>query len=370
MKFKLKVAILNRIDSKENPGGDTVQIRQIVKYFKKNGYHVKVFNRLYPKLSGFDIAFIFNLTRYLDAFINAKACLEQNVKYILFPIYWNFDELNIPSYDFKSFLKNNILDIGFLKYLSIENYRKIFNFYKNDKLKPIIKNNKKLLMSEKKSIEYIMNNSMFICPNSYAEKEHLKENFNIESEEKFVVIYNGIEKGLYKLTNLNWHERKGINCVGGIGPRKNQLNLLKAAKKQNFKINIIGKHNFKDKSYFSKVNRFNNWATFYGRKSRKEVLKLLANSKVHIQPSFIETPGLASMEAYVLGCKLVVSDVAPVKEYFEDRVIYVNPYSVKSIESALVKLSISNIKIDLDEIRSFNKRFEWKNVLNKLDIIL
>ncbi len=362
---KVKIAILDRIDSGLSPGGDTKQISEIVSFLRIKGYDVTTFNELYPDLQGFDFAFVFNLTRYRDALYNSLSCIKQNIKYILFPIYWNFNEINMPIYSSKSFIKRYI--IGSRKNL-LKTYHELY-FSNRSHYEPNIMNEyKELFLSEKTGIEFILNNAHVICPNSNAEMEHLKKHFNIDEKQNFEVILNGIEKDLYKLANIKATSRDGIYCVGGIGPRKNQLTLGKACVKSNSIVNLIGKANVSDVDYYNKVRKYEGYLNFLGWKSHDEVINTLAKAKVHIQPSLIETPGLASMEAYALGCRLILSDVAPVREYFNDRAIYVNPNSISDITKALEDVNSSDSTVIYEDIKEFNKYFEWNNVLIGLEV--
>jgi len=51
----------------------------------------------------------------------------------------------------------------------------------------------------------------------------------------------------------------------------------------------------------------------------------------------METPGLSSLEAGVMGCNLVITDKGDTKDYFGDYAFYCEPDSVESIRTALKK---------------------------------
>lgn len=357
MRKIFKIAILDRVNSKISPGGDTVQIRETADFLKSMGHDVKIFNELYPDLNGYDFACLFNLTRYSDVIINTIACKKYGIKYILFPVYWNLDIIKVPPYNLKSFIKNNIpIEVIFrLRYLKAR-----FNGRYTD----FIHEYNYLLMNEKKGRQYILENAYAICPNSIAEQRHLQDNFKIAND-NFNIVYNGIKKNLYKKA-IHKDRNKNIVCVGGIGPRKNQVTLAKAASLADLKVQLIGKAQSQDMDYYKELKKYSKNIEFSGWKNNDEVLEILSFSKIHIQPSFIETPGISSMEAYALGCNVIVSDVEPVKEYFGDRAIYINPYSAETVKNALLNVYEDSYVLDIQRIKEFNERFCWENVLKSL----
>ena len=67
------------------------------------------------------------------------------------------------------------------------------------------------------------------------------------------------------------------------------------------------------------------------------VLQLMKRAQAHALPSWLETPGLSSLEAAGLGKPIVVGDRGSVREYFQDApgVFYCDPMNVDSIEDAI-----------------------------------
>jgi glycosyltransferase involved in cell wall biosynthesis len=76
------------------------------------------------------------------------------------------------------------------------------------------------------------------------------------------------------------------------------------------------------------------WVEFMGEVEPMEALRVLGRAEVHILASLRDTPGLASLEAAALGCKLVVSDdpYGTARDYFpENMVSFVDPLSSVSV---------------------------------------
>ncbi len=68
----------------------------------------------------------------------------------------------------------------------------------------------------------------------------------------------------------------------------------------------------------------------------EELASAYAAAKVHVLPSWLETPGLSSLEAAAAGCTLVVSDRGLTREYFGDEAWYCDPRSFASIREAVL----------------------------------
>ncbi|MFJ8102257.1 glycosyltransferase [Lysinibacillus sp. NPDC096212] len=364
-----KILIFDRINSSKFPGGDTVQINAIKDFLISHNYNVTISDNPLENLSEHDYVFIFNLTNPLEAYVCMKACERYNKPYILFPVYWNLDSLKMPfQFNVKSIAKKVLP--GFLK-----SFVRASRFFKmNTEIVQSLKITKTELFNIEKCIKCILKNAYYICPNSFAELDHLEDNFNLSSlNKKIKIIYNGID--LKKLDAINQDDaiklkynlpEDYICCVGGIGPRKNQLNLVKAANRTEVNIVIIGKPTQGYEAYFENVKKIaKDNVYFLSHLPQDEVFKIIKSSKGHIQPSFIETPGLASLEAVVLGIPIILSDTKPVAEYFGTDGLYCNPRAIKEIELNLKKLYRGEGIIGVS-VKKYRERFRWDAVLQDI----
>lgn len=364
--MKKKILIFDRINSSKFPGGDTVQINAIKDFLINRNYIVVISNNVMENLGEYDYVFIFNLTNPLEAYVCMKACEKYNKPYILFPVYWNLDKLKMPfQFNIKSIAKRALP--GFVK-----SFIRAKKFLKANK--PVVKflNIKNMeLFNANRCIKYLLKNAYFVCPNSYAELNHLEDNFNLKRlNKKIRVIYNGID--LKRLNSIQEDDsiktkyklpENYICCVGGIGPRKNQLNLVKAANRTEINLILIGKPTEGYEAYFENIKKIAKDNVYIlSHLPQEEVFKIVKNSKGHIQPSFIETPGLASLESIVLGVPIILSNTEPVKEYFKTDGLYCNPHSIKNIEFNLEKLhrgeGVSGVQYS-----KYRDRYRWDSVL-------
>lgn len=359
------IVILTRFDEEKHFGGDIVQSRAITKFLEQNGYKVRRIEIIDNTVTSLDLVIIFNLTRPLEAYLNAKECIRKGIKYIIFPVYWDLDSIKIPK----------TLNVKRRQYplLIKDLYRALRNLSKTkyDKSKYIFDFT---IYSSFKMCKFILNNAMLVCPNSNAELIHLIDKFKVNVISK--IIYNGIQTTIDKVnipsSILNVLPKdQFILCMGAIGPRKNQLALVRAANRTGINVVIMGGIAPNCESYASLLmNEAKSNVIFLKSQPYSVAIKILEMSKGHIQPSFIETPGLASLEAASLGIPIVVSDVPPVKEYFSDFALYCNPFDVDSICSSLEKLiSLSyddNMKLKADAKAYFTSTYSWENALAPL----
>lgn len=367
-----KILIFDRFNSAQFPGGDTIQIKAIEKYLTEQDYSVTLSHNPQADLSPFDYILIFNLTNPYEAYICAKAAVKYSKPYILFPVYWNLDQLNMPANKSWKFMLKKVLP-PFLK-----NIIRGWHFYRiNKSLMKELQLQPYEIFNTAKIIVYVLKNAFVICPNSIAEWEHLEDNFRVsELNNNYKVIYNGInlselmsvvkDEVIFRKYNL---PNEYICCVGGIGPRKNQLSLIKAANEANINIVIIGQASKGYEDYYNKVKVLAKGNIFFlGQLPQSETFKIVKSSIAHIQPSFIETPGLASLEAVALGVNIIVADTGPVREYFLENGYYCNPNDPKSIKQSLV--TVYNLKKVENNIPAFIHNYDWKNVLSPLSDLL
>lgn len=361
---KRKIIIFDRFDAEVAKGGDTVQIRAIKEFLQQNGHEVDLFYEPVD-VKKYDMVFIFNLQRPFEGLIYASIAMKYDKPFLFFPIYWDLDALQMEDvFSIKSVSKNILPS-------KLQFIIKVMRFYLEHKSK-INKWNIKIykFFSFRRIALFIMNNAKHIIVNSRSEKVHLIDTFSHGLESKTHIIYNGTNiKKNEDGSQFKYLEEKYdlpdsyICCIGGIGPRKNQLNLIRAANTaDSIPLIIIGEATHNNKKYYQKIKKISNKnVKFINQLTHEEIAYILKRSQGHIQPSYIETPGLASLEAFQLNCPICVSDIGPVREYFDDKAIFVNPYSVDSIKLGLEKLF--NCERD-DRLSSCD--FRWEHVLKGL----
>jgi glycosyltransferase involved in cell wall biosynthesis len=182
----------------------------------------------------------------------------------------------------------------------------------------------------------VVENAMVVCPNSVAEMGHLASYLGVAADKRWLVVRNGIWPSEIP-DALPWERRRReILCVGGLSPRKNSLTLVRAAAESGLPLRIVGVNMAQPDAYGRKVARIATSTTrFEPPRAYSEVLGLLATTRAHAQVGFVETPGLATLEALAAGASAVVASTPVVLEYLPKGVCTVDPSSVRSVALGL-----------------------------------
>lgn len=161
--------------------------------------------------------------------------------------------------------------------------------------------------------------------------------------DRFRVVYNGVDPEFYEPADptlfrqeFSIHEPFVLN-VGNIEPRKNQLRLVEAMKAFPERPLVLIGHT-RDPAYLQQILRHGGpQVRFLGPLPHDSAIlrSAFAACSLFALPSALETPGLAALEACAQRAALLLTEVGSCREYFEDRAVYVDPFSVKSIQSGI-----------------------------------
>lgn len=113
--------------------------------------------------------------------------------------------------------------------------------------------------------------------------------------------------------------------------------------------------------------------TTIGEVSLDKKLKLFAESKMYLQPSYFEGFGLATAEALASGCCIIACDVGEVKNVLGDGAYYVTPGNHLELANAIEKIiSDSDLanKLVAKGKRRLSELYSQKNKKDSLKTIL
>lgn len=131
-------------------------------------------------------------------------------------------------------------------------------------------------------------------------------------------------------------QRTGVICAGRVEPRKNQAALLYALRDVPVDVTIVGRAY--EPAYLALCRR---WATprttFVDHVPQHELVAMLARAAVHVLPSWVDTPGLASLEAAATGARVVTGARGTEHEYFGAEADYADPLDPATIRAAVVR---------------------------------
>jgi Glycosyltransferase len=291
----MKILFCVRNDYYRNFAGDSMQILKMAEYLRKIGVVVDINDGGITDYSGYDIIHLFNLTYIGEIYKYYKIARFYKKEIVLSSIYWN-----------------------------LKKYYNYINDSENIKLWDRCRNYKR----------EILKGCKMIYTNSKVEGQLIQDEFG--KCLPYTVIYNGVEVENDDVPLYGFKERYNLNnyilCVGRIEEIKNQLTLAKVCNDLDLQLVLIG--NINDKKYFSKIMSFKN-VSYFGFIDNYNKYNAYRFAKLHVLPSFIETPGLSSLEAAASGCNIVSTSEGCADEYFRNMAIYCNPYNLDSIYKAV-----------------------------------
>ena len=200
-----------------------------------------------------------------------------------------------------------------------------------------------------------------IVPNTNSELELIRDGLKVHKD-KLQIIPNGVESRFQDARAHQFKETFGIKdfvlFVGQAGaPRKNVINLLRAAAKIETPIVIIGDfyENEYSKQCLKIANSLSNVMLVNSLEHDDPLLEsAYAACKVFCLPSLYETPSIAALEAGLAGANIVITKHGGTQEYFENYGLFVDPTSVKSITNVI------NNSLQLDRSPDLKKKILTK----------
>lgn len=191
------------------------------------------------------------------------------------------------------------------------------------------------MFSFPRAVRYLLQNVAVILPNSEAERNIIENRFGIARPA--VVVPNAVDAEAFDSTDKPpTDERTGVLSVGRIEPRKNQLMLIRALRDTQVPLTLIGTAGRFNRRYARRCRAEAGGNThFVEHQDTAELSVYYRKAHVHANVSWYETPGLASLEAGLCGCNLVVTSGGSTAEYFGKSVDYCRPQDTASIRAAI-----------------------------------
>jgi len=346
-------------------GGDTVQLLKTKAELEKLGIQVDISLEYEPDLREYDLVHLSNVTRIQETYLHVLNAVKQNKPIVLSTIFWPMDE----------FEKNGQVGIRKIinKHVNIDTEEKIKALarYIKDKESRNIATKNLWRIGYTKMQKFVLNNADYFLPNSKMEMDELMKHFEFQSH-NYIVVPNAIDSIVAKeqlaSTDLTEFERyrDAVICVGRIEPRKNQLALVKALDGSGYKLVIVGAVSDNQKKYFEAVKAYidkNDNFYYISKIDNEDLYKLYKVCKVSTLPSWLDTPGLVSLEAASMGCNLAISSKGSTMEYFGDYAEYCLPDDIGGIRLAIDNAYRKNKTSELQNI--IFEKYTWEMAAKK-----
>jgi len=361
----MKVLMQSRSNFYELKGGDTTQLLKTKEELEKLGVTVDISLEYSPDLSDYDIVHLSNVTVVHETYLQMLNAKKQGKPVVLSTIFWPMD----------NFEQNG--QFGIRK--TINKYFGINNIERIKALGRMIKNKSSrnkatcnlITIGYKEMQNYVVNNADLYLPNAEIEMKVFNEYFGIKKN-NYLVVPNAIDaeiakRKFYENTPKEFEQYRGsIICVGRIEPRKNQLALVKSLNGTNLPLILVGAISKNQVEYFQEVDKYikqNESFHYLGTIDYEKLYQLYKVCKVSVLPSWLDTPGLVSLEAASMGCNLAISTRGSTREYFGDNAFYCEPDDLESIKNAVLA-AYEKPQNDILKDKIFNE-YTWGNAARK-----
>lgn len=323
----MKALWLIRRDLLTELGGDTIQILSTAEALRARGHEIElVESERAAADADCDLVHLFHLDRLWEHLPLLRHRRARRVPIALSTIWWPTEEFDargragVQGWLARSF--------GARAYPTLKVWQRSVSSWLRAGLAPGALPPRTFARGARELLEHVS----VLLPNSRAEEAELRRRFDGAGEA--VVVPNAADAEFF--TPVDGVERKGVVCVGRLEPRKNQLSLIEALRGLDEPLTLIGQAGRFSGGYAARCRR---WAGEHveltGPLDREGVRERLRRARVHVAPSWYETPGLASMEAALCGCRLVVTPGGCTEEYFGDAARYASPDDPASLRAAV-----------------------------------
>lgn len=358
----MKVLFQSRKTLYTVPGGDTVQLVKTAEYLRKLGVEVAISTELEPRLDGYDLVHLFNLMRPQEVFLQARNASRQGKRVALSTIYGLYTEYERKV---RGGLAGYV--VRHVSPWQVERLKVIARALVNREM------NKGTLFAAvlgyRNLCSQIVEMTDVFLPNSASEMHRVQEDFAVAKEKSFVVVPNAVDIGVFEQERVVVSDevKKFEGCVlsaARIEGRKCQLELVRAMRDLPYQLVLIGKPAPNHMAYFYAIKReAGDRVHILGQVPHEELAQYYRAAKVHALISWMETPGLSSLEAGAMGCSLVITEKGDTRDYFGDDAFYCEPDSVDSIREAILRAY--NAPVDPALSRRIREVYNWEKTAEK-----
>lgn len=346
----MRILFQTRTNLYTAPGGDLVQIENTKKYLEKLGCIVDISLEFEPDLSNYDIVHIFNLMDPQDIYLQFKNAQKQNKKIVLSTIYGLYTEYERKARGGLFQKVANFISpyqIGYIKIL-VRHYHEN-KFHKG--VKVLARKGYYNMMKE------IVSNTTYLLPNSISEMNRIAKEYNLKNY-NYIPVPNSIDTSIFNdqvvLSDEDLQKygqfENCILCAARLEGRKSTLNLVRAMKNLPYQLVLVGNESKNQADYVKQIHQeAGENVHFLGPVPHRDLAKLYKLAKVHCLISWMETPGLSSLEAGAMDCNIVITKKGDTEEYFEDMAYYCEPDDVESIATAIEQAYHSPLNPQLKE---------------------
>ena len=333
----MKVLFQSRSNLYSAPGGDTTQIEKTKQYLEKLGVYVDISIELEPNLDGYDFVHLFNLMDPQELYMQVKHAKKHGKKVALSTIYGLYTDYERQARGGFAQKMANILSPYTINYIK--------TFLRHLKEGRMNKGVYYMLFSGYYRLaKKVVENVDVFLPNSLSEMKRVEHEYKLQNY-KYVVVPNAVDTKLFNRDNVKLDEKyehliKYKDCilsVARIEGRKSTLNLIKAVGNK-YPLVLIGNETKNNPGFIKAVHESAGPNVhFIGAVPHDKLPIFYKLARVHALISWMETPGLSSLEAAAMETNIVITEKGDTRDYFEDYAFYCEPDNIISIANAIDK---------------------------------
>jgi glycosyltransferase involved in cell wall biosynthesis len=320
----MHVLLVIRDDAQTTLGGDTIQLYKTKEQLEQLGCVVEA--RAVSEVGSperYDLAHLFNIQTYESSWAAMEVLQRKGVPTVLSSIYWDMLD---HWYEFAS--TETPVWRTLARAMGKAASRQLYVNWQRRKAP----NTREWQLQRR-----LLEGAVRVLPNSQSEADLLKATFALNGtfQTKVDVVPNGIDPAQYdplpqpsEKFLAQYGLRDFVIEVGRISPVKNQLGVIEALWDVPVPLVFIGQPEPAAPEYAERCQalgaRRGN-VTFIERMPHAELPGVYALAKVHVLPSWRETPGLVSLEAAAAGCHIVTTSIGSTRDYFGEQAWYCYP---------------------------------------------
>jgi len=335
----LKVLFQSRRTLFSVPGGDTVQILRTAEALRRLGLTVEVDATGEASPRGFDLVHLFNLMRPQEVWSAARKAHDYGLPIALSTIYGPYVEFDrnrrsglpgllarlLPHSTFESVKILGRLVVNGERHPGV--WRMLYRGYRNAQMD-------------------ILRWTSVLLPNSEPEGQRVFADFSVANSCHVQVVPNAMDPVVFHPEHhcpncervRATHGEGFVLCVARIEGRKCQLALAQALADTSHRLVLVGKPGPNSQAYFDQLKTLalgGLACDLVGQVDPDQLPCYYRAAGVHALVSWMETPGLSSLEAAAMGIPIVVTGKGDTRAYFGDEANYCEPEDVVSIAQAL-----------------------------------
>ncbi|PHM58615.1 glycosyltransferase [Xenorhabdus sp. KK7.4] len=351
----MKVLFITRPTVFSGPGGDTIQLLKTRQHLEEIGVSVDIFSGGNINFENYDLFHFFNLRNPQDILYYVQQAVKYNKPTVLSTIWGSYYECDKKARVGIQKWISNIFPENYVEYFKTSaRIVKNFNYHKGT-LPYLLKGH---LTSQKEIVNLID----VILPNSPTELCRVRTDMDHKNKPGVSVV-NAVDITTFNYEDIDSSKYADLQgCLlsaARIEIRKCQLDLIKAIKGLPYKLVIVGKPSPNSLSYYEKCKKeAGENVIFIEHVSQEELASLYKVCKSHALISWMETPGLSSLEAGVMKSNLLITDRGDTRFYFEDLATYCEPGDIKSIKEGIINVMESEINPELK--KRIESNFTWQ----------